>query len=114
MTTTGGEVKRRRPRGEARRLLLDTARRLFTDQGYAGTTTRQIADEAGVSEPLLFRYFGNKAGLFDAAMLEPYQRFMTDFMERWHEELRQPELTEEMTTRFVTGLWHRTGISAQL
>jgi len=104
MTTTGGEVKRRRPRGEARRLLLDTALRLFTDQGYAGTTTRQIADEAGVSEPLLFRYFGNKAGLFDAAMLEPYQRFMTDFMERWHEELRQPELTEEMTTRFVTGL----------
>jgi len=104
MATTENEVKRRRPRGEARRLLLDTARRLFTEHGYAGATTRQIADEAGVSEPLLFRYFGNKAGLFDEAMLEPYQAFMTDFMERWHEELQQPDFTEEMTTRFVEGL----------
>src|SRR3954468_10850151 len=101
MATTENEVKRRRPRGEARRLLLDTARRLFTEHGYAGATTRQIADEAGVSEPLLFRYFGNKAGLFDEAMLKPYQAFMTDFMERWHEELQQPDFTEEMTTRFV-------------
>jgi AcrR family transcriptional regulator len=104
MAIIDNEVKRRRPRGEARRLLLHTARRLFTEQGFAGTTTRQISDEAGVSEPLLFRYFGNKAGLFDAAMLEPYQAFMTDFMDRWHEELQHPELTEEMTRRFVAGL----------
>ena len=42
--------------------------RLFLAQGYAGATTRQIAEEAEVNEVTLFRKFGSKAELVTAAV----------------------------------------------
>jgi AcrR family transcriptional regulator len=45
------------------RSILDAAMKLFAEHGYAGTTTRAIADEAGVNEVTLFRHFGSKAGI---------------------------------------------------
>ena len=42
----------RRPRGAPRGLLLDAARTLFARQDYRGTTTREIAQAAGVTEHL--------------------------------------------------------------
>ena len=61
----------RRPRGEPRRLLLDAARDLFARQDYRSTTTREIAEAAGVIEPLLFRHFGSKAALFRETKVVP-------------------------------------------
>ncbi|WP_116951993.1 TetR/AcrR family transcriptional regulator [Jiangella endophytica] len=57
---------RRPDRGEARAALLTAGLRLFADQGYAATTTRQIAAEAGVSHALLRYHFSSKAGLREA------------------------------------------------
>lgn len=51
-----------------RRALLDAARELFASDGYDGTTVRAVADKAGVNQALLFRYFGNKEGLFAEAV----------------------------------------------
>lgn len=47
----------------ASREILETALRLFTEQGYDETTIAQIAREAGVSQRTLFRYFGAKEDL---------------------------------------------------
>ncbi|MFI6344989.1 TetR/AcrR family transcriptional regulator [Streptomyces sp. NPDC050560] len=52
-----------RTRRLASREILDTALRLFTEQGYDETTIAQIAREAGVSQRTLFRYFGTKEEL---------------------------------------------------
>lgn len=52
-----------RTRQLASREILDTALRLFTEQGYDETTIAQIAREAGVSQRTLFRYFGAKEDL---------------------------------------------------
>ncbi|MFI1097680.1 TetR/AcrR family transcriptional regulator [Streptomyces sp. NPDC020917] len=52
-----------RTRQMASREILDTALRLFTEQGYDETTIAQIAREAGVSQRTLFRYFGTKEDL---------------------------------------------------
>jgi AcrR family transcriptional regulator len=52
-----------RTRQLASREILDTALRLFTEQGYDETTIAQIAREAGVSQRTLFRYFGTKEDL---------------------------------------------------
>ena len=59
----------RRARGAPRLLLLDAARTLFARQDYRSTTTREIADTAGVLEHLLFRQFGSKAALFNEAVV---------------------------------------------
>lgn len=51
-------------------ILLNTALKLFAQQGYDATATMAIAKEAGVSEGLLFRHFGNKEGLLKAIIAE--------------------------------------------
>ena len=44
--------------------ILQAAGKLFARQGYHGTTTREIARLADVSENTLFRHFDNKEELF--------------------------------------------------
>jgi AcrR family transcriptional regulator len=51
-------------------IILQTALQLFGEQGYDRTPTSQIAKEASVSEGLIFRHFGNKAGLLEAILQE--------------------------------------------
>jgi AcrR family transcriptional regulator len=48
------------------RALVDAALSLFAEEGYGPVTTRRIAEAAGCSETLLFRYFGGKRGLLEA------------------------------------------------
>ena len=79
-----GRVKAtRRPRGEPRRLLLESGRELFSRQGFSATSTREIADHAGVSETLMFRYFGSKAGLFREALVEPFVEYVETLNANW-------------------------------
>jgi AcrR family transcriptional regulator len=52
-----------RSRQLAAEAILDTAVRLFAEQGYEQTTIAQIAREAGISQRSLFRYFGTKEDL---------------------------------------------------
>ena len=85
----------RRPRGEARRLLLAEAQNLFSRKDYRSTTTREIADAAGVTEHLLFRYFGSKAGLFREAIVLPFTDFVDGFARTW--QTLRPEDTDEQT-----------------
>lgn len=51
---------------DTRERILKTAGRLFAEQGYARTTTRAIAAEAGVNEVTLFRHFSSKQNLLRA------------------------------------------------
>ncbi|MEN9229666.1 MAG: TetR/AcrR family transcriptional regulator [Thermostichus sp. DG02_5_bins_236] len=53
-----------------RQRLLNAARELFVRQGITQTTTRQIADLAGVNEVTLFRHFGTKQGLLLAVFAD--------------------------------------------
>lgn len=52
----------------SRERLIQAALTLFLSQGVSQTTTRQIADLAGVNEVTLFRNFGNKYGLLQAVI----------------------------------------------
>jgi outer membrane protein len=51
---------------DPRQRLLDVGLRLFANRGYAGTSVQDITDEAQVTKPTLYYYFGNKEGLFQA------------------------------------------------
>ncbi|GAA2502131.1 TetR/AcrR family transcriptional regulator [Winogradskya humida] len=59
---------RRRNAARTRQLLLDAARQRFAHNGYAATTLREIADDAGVNIALVSRYFESKEGLFSACL----------------------------------------------
>jgi len=50
--------------------LLEAALDLFAEKGVTETTTKAVAERAGVNEVTLFRYFGNKSGLLFAVMEE--------------------------------------------
>ncbi|MDY7109190.1 MAG: TetR/AcrR family transcriptional regulator [Planctomycetota bacterium] len=49
---------------QRRRQLLETAVSLFGQRGYHGTTTRELAKAAGITEPILYRHFEDKLDLF--------------------------------------------------
>ena len=82
MTAAELDGKRRSPE-QVRRLILEAARERFGANGYAGTTTRQIAERAQVTEKALYRHFGTKAGLFEAAMLTPLTEFIQAYHQAW-------------------------------
>ncbi len=52
----------------ARQRVLETAIGIFAEKGYAGTSVREIAEQAGVSKPMLYYYFKSKEGLFLAIL----------------------------------------------
>lgn len=58
----------RLPAEERRAALLETACRLFSEGSYRGTTTAEIAREAGVTEPVLYRHFDSKRDLYLASL----------------------------------------------
>ena len=95
----------RRPRGTPRRLLLAAARDLFARQDYRSTTTREIAEAAGVTEHLLFRYFGSKAGLFREALVLPFTSFVDEFGRTWQSVVPEETDEEELARHFVGRLY---------
>ena len=56
----------------SRERLLSEALRLFAEQGFAKTSTRAIAQAAGVNISAISYYFGDKEGLYRAAFYEPF------------------------------------------
>jgi len=51
---------------ERRRQIVQVAMRLFSERGFRGTTTKEIAQAAGVSEAIIFRHFATKEDLYTA------------------------------------------------
>jgi AcrR family transcriptional regulator len=55
-------------RAAAEEALLDAAERLLADAGYAGVTTRRLAEEAGLNHGLVHYYFGSNENLLMRAL----------------------------------------------
>jgi AcrR family transcriptional regulator len=65
---------------DTRERILNVALKAFGEASFVAVTTRQIAEAAGVSLPVLQYYFGNKEGLYRAcaeAVVDRYRRFTT-------------------------------------
>jgi AcrR family transcriptional regulator len=108
MTTASPQPEQPRKRlgmGQAKPLLLDAAREVFALRGFRGARTKEIADKAGVSEALLYRHFGSKAGLFEEAILEPVNSFVREFFERWRTEWDQTRPFHETVGAFMEGMY---------
>jgi AcrR family transcriptional regulator len=77
MSSSAPNVDLRRARGEdTRAQILDAARDVLVDQGYAATTNRGIADRAGVQPSLVHYHFGGKQQLLVAVLAEENERLL--------------------------------------
>jgi AcrR family transcriptional regulator len=98
-----GSRTRRSP-GAGRELVIRAARDLFARKGYDGTSLREIAERAGVNESVIYRSVGTKQQIFKSAVLDPYQGFVTSFVNRWRAATSRPS-NSEMVGAFVTQLY---------
>src|SRR5207249_1411784 len=53
---------------DRRQQILEVALQLFSQKGFRGTTTKEIALAAGVNEAIIFRHFATKSELYAAIM----------------------------------------------
>jgi AcrR family transcriptional regulator len=108
----------RRTQSEVERLLLEAARERFTTHGYDKASLRSIAADAGASPQLIFNYYGSKAGLFEAAVLEPFGEFIEDTKEQIRRAPQAGVTTvHDLVRAYVRGLYrmfreHRTLVLA--
>lgn len=80
-----------------RLLLIETARRLFTEQGVEEVPMSAIAEAAGVGKGTLYRHFENKIALCEA-LLDEDQR---DLQQRTFQKLTPPYDAEDVLKWFV-------------
>jgi AcrR family transcriptional regulator len=62
------KCKKRIPKEDRREQILLIASEIFSQKGFNGATTKEIADTAGVSEAIIFRHFPNKQALYSAIL----------------------------------------------
>ena len=67
------DVSGRLPAEERRRQLIEVAIDLFARRGFKGTTTKEIAAAAGVTEAIIFRHFATKEQLYTAILDSRYR-----------------------------------------
>lgn len=60
--------------------ILKAALHLFAQRGYSGTTTRDLAQSAGVAEGTLFRHFENKKAILVAVATQGWVEILTDLL----------------------------------
>ena len=65
---------------QTRTRILKAAQRLFASLGYDGTTTRELAQAAGVAEGTLFRHFANKKAILIEVATQGWIEILTDLL----------------------------------
>jgi AcrR family transcriptional regulator len=66
---------------ERRQQITQAARQVFEQTGFDGARTRDLAAAAGVNEALLYRHFGSKEELFEAAVAAPLEEAVNKVVE---------------------------------
>jgi AcrR family transcriptional regulator len=77
--------------------LLDAASRIFARQGYEATSVEDIAFEAGIGKPTIYRYFASKQALFEAV----FGQALDDLQIRLDAALLQDGTFEERLMRLA-------------
>jgi AcrR family transcriptional regulator len=68
------------PEQDTRSKILQSAQKLFARQGFDGTTTKDLAQDAGVAEGTLFRYFTNKKAILVEVATQGWVKILSDLL----------------------------------
>jgi TetR/AcrR family transcriptional regulator len=101
----------RLPAAERRAAVLECACRVFSSGSYHGTTTAEIAKEAGVTEPILYRHFASKRDLYLACFDEGWKRVRALWEEAVEAEADPALWVGAMGRAFLESTEHRPVIS---
>jgi AcrR family transcriptional regulator len=96
--------RQRRSSAEVRSRIQSAAVAVFAERGYGNATTREIACRAEVAESVIFRIYPTKQALFDAAVLEPFEEFISAYTTRWLAAPAPGGNPEEVLQQFVEEL----------
>lgn len=95
------QAEKRMPAAQRREQLLAAASEVFGERGYAATTTDQVAQAAGISQPYVVRMFGGKEKLFLAVLDRALEKLLSTFGETL--ELGRAEGWDTARTRGAIG-----------
>jgi len=115
-------------RSAAEEALLDAAERLLVDIGYAGITTRRLAEEAGVNHGLVHYYFGSIENLLVRALERFTERLIArqrelyaadlPFVEKWrtamHYLVSEDVTYEKIWLELQALAWNNADLRARL
>jgi AcrR family transcriptional regulator len=122
------DVTKTTARSAAERALLDAAERLLVEVGYAGITTRRLAEEAGVNHGLVHYYFGSNEALLVRALERFTERLIArqrelyaadlPFVEKWRTAMRylvsEDATYEKVWLELQALAWNNADLSARL
>jgi AcrR family transcriptional regulator len=104
----------RLPAEERRASVLSAACGVFASRSFRGTTTAEIAREAGVTEPVLYRHFASKRALYLACMDESWERVQQLWADRlaaepdpglWLAAIGRAFVESELERPLVSPMW---------
>ncbi len=68
----------------AKEAIRSAAAELFAHKGYAATSTREICERAGITKPVLYYHFGNKAQLYEELVLDAFNENQKELRRAFH------------------------------
>jgi AcrR family transcriptional regulator len=86
---------------ETRSRILKSAMRLFAKKGFDGTTTKELAEDAGVAEGTLFRHFTNKKAILIEVATQGWIDLLTDLLTEFSEMGSYKAVAEVMKHRMM-------------
>ncbi|MFK8186533.1 MAG: TetR/AcrR family transcriptional regulator [Phormidesmis sp.] len=87
---------------ETQERILKAAEKLFAKHGYGGTTTRDLAQAAGVAEGTLFRHFENKKAILVAVATQGWMEILTDLLTELSEMGSYKAVAQVMRKRMLS------------
>jgi TetR/AcrR family transcriptional regulator len=113
LTSAARQTKPNAARAETEAAFLDAAERLLIEVGYAGITTRRLAEEAGANAGLVHYYFGSMEEVFVRALERFTERLIVrqremyaadvPFIDKWR--IAMHYLDEDQTAGYPK-IWH--------
>ncbi|MGB3788547.1 MAG: TetR/AcrR family transcriptional regulator [Phormidesmis sp.] len=82
--------------------ILKAAQKLFARKGYGGTTTKDLAQAAGVAEGTLFRHFENKKAILVEVATRGWTEILTDLLTELSEMASYKAVAQVMRKRMLS------------
>jgi len=92
------------PKGKKAALV--AAMELFSETGFDGTSTVQVAEKAGISQATIFKYFHTKQDLMLAIVKPVMEHFFPAYRDEFFHGISEQETLPEMVKFIVTDRYH--------